>query len=248
MGKSLDLLDKLLLYWHALDSIKIDSTTNGGESSSSERFLVLLQLYSMWPFMQRKPFQGLAGSLGLAMNSLQEYLSNMVPSGRLRRTIKTWINIQNPPTLPGQCPEFFFNTLICYHPNKHLLSTQQSIFPFPGGQEPMPRPAPAAGSGCSAPGSPSREWSQQGWAGPRPLRGVNAHMLGHVQQFPLSAAASAPDWLISQDKLLGILMHKPRCLLIIWRYLFLPCSLSQREQGSRLWTVTWQMGFFKTVI
>lgn len=39
MGKSLDLLDKLiLLYWHALDSIKIDSTMNGGKSSSSDRF------------------------------------------------------------------------------------------------------------------------------------------------------------------------------------------------------------------
>lgn len=38
MGESLDLLDKWLLYWHTLDSVKIDSTTNGGESSSSERF------------------------------------------------------------------------------------------------------------------------------------------------------------------------------------------------------------------
>lgn len=38
MGKSLDLLYKLLLYWHLLDSIKIDSTMNGGDCSSPDRF------------------------------------------------------------------------------------------------------------------------------------------------------------------------------------------------------------------
>lgn len=122
----------------------------------------------------------------------------------------------------------FSNSLICYHPNKHLFCAQQSIFPFPGGQEPMPRPAPAAGSGCSASGSTSREQSQQGWAGPVPPRGVNAQTLGHGQQFPLLQLI---DWLILQDKLLGILMHEPRCLLIIWWYLFFPYSPSQGEQA-----------------
>lgn len=117
------------------------------------------------------------------------------------------------------------STLICYHPNKHLFSAQQAIFPFPGGQEPMPRAAPAAGSGSSASGSSSR--SRASRAG-LPLTGVSAHMLGHVQQFPL---LQLMDWLISQDKLLGMLMHKPRCSLIIWRYLFLPCSPCQGEQA-----------------
>lgn len=84
-GKNLDLLDELLLYWHALDSIKIDSTVNGGESSSSER---LWSYYSYVPCGHVRRVN--PSRVWLEVLAL---LSNVAPSGRLRRTIKTWTNI-----------------------------------------------------------------------------------------------------------------------------------------------------------
>lgn len=187
--------------------------------------------------MQTKPFQGLGGSVGFAMHSLSRYSAGIsVYRGIFRQAEKNHQDLDKhlkSTNSARTASRNVSNTLICYHPNKHLFSAQQSTLPFPGGQEPVPRRAPAAGSGCSAHPLAAAAGSGASGAGlaQRPAEGLMHICWAMCSSFHCLLLLQLMDRLILRDKWLGILLHKPRCLLIIWRYLFLPYSPCQGEQA-----------------
>lgn len=76
-----------------------------------------------------------------------------------------------------------------------------------------------------------QERSQRGGLAQGPAKGLTHICWAMCSSFHCLLLLQLMDRLILRDKWLGILLHKTRCLLIIWRYLFLPYSPCQGEQA-----------------
>lgn len=95
-GKSLDLLPKWYLFWHALDLVKNQLHVAGVINPAVCRHFGLAEaMFSVWSFRQSKSVQVLLGSVGLVVHLLY----TIAFSSEIRRNVgfvqvsKAWTNV-----------------------------------------------------------------------------------------------------------------------------------------------------------